>query len=342
MRLGQRQSRPLRPRRARSVSVGACVRCALALLAWLSCWLLWPSLAVAQPAAVVLEIDAAAEAILDVRVARRLVSLELAEIDVPPDVEGRRPALFYRVLGRPERQVRVELWELGSLYDVRAVSGAQGGGHLLARRVALAAAELARRLRQRRLISRRDRERELARLRALAALATARTREGPLALRAEFGGLRSAQLTLLGPGLGLEIGVRRALRVDLTASLLGGPDDSGRALMTLATLGVGPAFRFRTTSWLDLDLAALASASTAHVAGATRVDAIDGERDTWTARAALALRVQPRLSRWVRASVGAEGGLFLRAMPAQFPDGAGSRFRGFYLGAALGVVLTPR
>jgi hypothetical protein len=290
----------------------------------------------------VIEIDAAAEAILDARAARRLASLELAEIDVPSDVYGRTPALFYRVLGRPERHVRVELWELGVLYDVRVVSGAQSGGHLLARRVALAAAELARRLRQKRVISKRDRDRELERLRMLAALATARTREGPLALRAELFGLRSEKLSLFGPSLGLEFNLRRSLRVDFVAGLLGGGDDQGRARLILAEFGMGPAFRWALAPRFDLDFAALALASSVHVAGATAVDAIAGERDTWTARVAFALRVQPRLARWVRASAGAEGGLFLRPIPAQFPGGVAERFRGWYLGAALGVVLTPR
>lgn len=294
----------------------------------------------AKPAEAVLEIDAAAESILDARAARRLISLELAELDVPPDIYGRTPALFYRVLGRPERQVRVELWELGALYDVRVVSGAQSGGHLLARRVALAAAELARRLRQKRVALKREHDRDLERLRTLAALATARTREGPLALRSEFTAQRSEQLTLLGPALAVEIG--RALRVDFAGRLLGGWDEKGRALFTLAEIGLGPAYRWRVAPRLDLDFAALASASTVHVAGASAVDAIEGERDTWTARVGLGVRVEPRLARWVRGSVGAEGGLFLRAIPARFPDESSERFRGAYVGVSLGVVLTPR
>jgi hypothetical protein len=302
--------------------------------------LLAPSRAFAKPAEVVLEIDTAAEAILDARVVRRLVLLELAEIDVPPDVNGRTPALFYRVLGRADRQVRVELWELGSLYDARVVSGAQSGGHLLARRVALGAAELARRLRQKRTALKRERDRDLEHLRTLAALATARTRQGPLALRSEFVGLRSERLTLLGPALAAEVG--RTLRIDFTARWLGGWDDAGRALFTLAELGVGPAFRVRVAPRLDLDLAALASAATVHVAGARAVDAIAGERDTWTARGGVAVRVQPRLARWVRASASAEGGFLLRAVPAQLADGTSQRFRGGYVGLALGVVLTPR
>lgn len=290
----------------------------------------------------VLEVDAAAESIIDVRVARRLVSLELADIEVPSDSSGRTPALFYRVLGRPERQLRVELWERGELYGVRVVSGEQSGGQLLARRVALAAAELARRLRQRRVTLKRDGDRELERLRALAALATARTREGPLALRAEFGALRGRALTLLGPALTGELALRHSFRLDLMARTYGGRDDAGRARLSLFELGVGPALRWRAAPRLDLDFSALATAAAVHVAGAVAVDDIAGQRQTWTARAGVTARVEPRLARWVRGSVGVEGGLFLRPIPSRFPDGTSERFRGFYLGAALGVVLTPR
>jgi hypothetical protein len=302
----------------------------------------WPRIAAGTPAQVVIEIEAAAEAILDVRVARRLVSLELLDIDVPPDGQGRTPALFYRVLGRPERQLRVELWERGELYDVRVVSGAQSGGQLLARRVALAAAELARRLRQRRVALKRDRDRELERLRTLAALAQARTREGPLALRAELAGVRAEELNLLGSSLTAEVSLRRSFRVDLSARSYGGWDDAARAQLSLFELGVGPAVRWRVAPRLDLDFSALAAVAAVHVGGAVAVDDILGQRDTWTARAGLSARVEPRLSRGIRASLAAEGGLFLRAVPSQFPDGSSARFSGLYVGAALGLVLTPR
>ena len=311
----------------------------LVLLACLCSCLLAPRVQ-AKHTQAVLEIDNAAESVLDARVARRLVLLELADIDVPPDLKAQKPALFFRVLGEPERWVRVELWERGVLFDVRMVSGAQSGGHLLARRVALAAAELARRMRQRRRIEKRDHDRELQRRRSRVTLEAARTREGPLAVRTELAAARTRQLTLLGPGLSAELSLRRALRLDLGAHYLGAWDHSGRALLSFAELSVGPALRARVASRLDLDFAARAAAAAVHIAGASAVDAIVGERDTWTARAGLALRLQPHLARWARASVGAEGGFFLRPMLASFPDGR-ERFQGWYLGFSLGLVTTP-
>ncbi|HET9929539.1 MAG TPA: hypothetical protein VFQ35_02580, partial [Polyangiaceae bacterium] len=93
-----------------------------------------------------IEIDPAAEAILDARAVRRQVSLELSEIDVPSFGAGGggaasaapSPPLFVRVLGRVDRQVEVELWARGELSGRRVVSGAESGQHLLVRRVGLA------------------------------------------------------------------------------------------------------------------------------------------------------------------------------------------------------------
>jgi hypothetical protein len=48
------------------------------------------------------------------------------------------------------------------------------------------------------------------------------------------------------------------------------------------------------------------------------------------------------MSRASRLSLGAEGGLLLRDIPVGFADGHREQLGGFYLGFALGVVLTPR
>src|SRR6187431_2323057 len=85
------------------------------------------------------------------RATRRLVQLELSEIDVPQasaNKRSRAPLFFRVVLVEPD--VRVELWERGEYYGARGVSGSNAAGQLGARRVALAAAELARRLQRRR------------------------------------------------------------------------------------------------------------------------------------------------------------------------------------------------
>lgn len=289
----------------------------------------------------VLEIDPAAEALLDARAARRLISLELADIDVPPGVSGRAPALFFRVLGLPDGQVRVELWERGELSDVRVVS-ASSGGHLVPRRVALAAAELARRLRQQRIVQRRQRERRLEQLRVLAVVERSRTFEGPLAVRSELGAMRDRRSVVASTSLTLELTLRRSLRLDLGARYQVSAADQQRLRSTRAELFLGPALRLRLGAQWDLDLAALAAASVVHVAGGARIATGAALTETWAARSALAARLEPRLGRTMRASLGVEAGLELRRFPLLLSDGSSARFDGGYVGLSLGLVLTPR
>lgn len=299
------------------------------------------NLAVAAPARVVTEIDPLAEAMLDARAARRLIALELAEVDVPPVAGTGKASLYFRVVGLAGEQVRVELWERGEAFDVRVVS-AEGGAHLLVRRVALAAAELARRLRQRRLVAQREAERKLEQTRILAQLERSRTREGPLALRSEISFVRMASHSLLGSAVATEFTLSRAFRLDLGLGLLGGVSDDQRSRPRLLELETGPAVRARLSPRLDLDLGALLRASVVHVAGATSVDRIASQQDTWSARGGAVMRLQPSLSHWVRVSLGLEAGLVLRGYRAGFADGSEQHFEGGYAAVSLGVVLTPR
>lgn len=309
---------------------------------------LTPAKASAQPGAAVLEIDPAAETILDARAVRRQVSLELSEIDLPPfatapgtDPEP-QPPLFVRVLGRADRQVEVELWARGELRGRRLVSGADSGQHLLVRRVALAAAELARRFRQRRLSAERTRQRELLELRLLAQRRARRTLEGPFALRSEAVAATGRDFFDFGWGVSAENSLFRSFRIDAGARMLAGFEPGQKTRLTWLELNVGPAFRFHPSSRLDLDVAALVSVASVHASGVRSVDELPSQRDTWSARAGLALRCQPRLARWARLSVGAEGGLSLRAIPIERMEGRSESLGGFYFGGALGVVLTPR
>ena len=87
---------------------------------------------------VLVEIGDSAESILDARATRRLVQLELSEIDVPAASGNKRARapLFFRVI-KVEQDVRVELWERGEYHGARVVSGSNAAGQLGARRVAL-------------------------------------------------------------------------------------------------------------------------------------------------------------------------------------------------------------
>lgn len=304
----------------------------------LSALLAFPARAATE---VVIEIDTLAERFLDARATRRLVALELGDVQVPASPGGPEPALFFRMLGYGQGVIRVELWERGELHDARLVSTSQGSEHLVARRVGLAAAELARGLRQRRLASLRRQARERAEAEADALKRALSTREGPLALRAAIGVQQGKELTLLASSLALELSLRGPLRLDLGARWAGGEDSGVPAPISFLEMTLGPARRFRIGSHVDLDVAPHAALGVVNVAGASAVDAVPGVRQTWSARAAMAVRLQPRLSRSARASVGVEASLLLHDILAQFPDGRGERYRGFFFGVDLGVVLTP-
>ena len=130
-------------------------------------------------------------------------------------------------------------------------------------------------------------------------------------------------------------------RLDLGARFAGGDVDHERVRFSSFELALGPAHRFRLTPALDLDAGALLGAAAVHVNGVRGVDTISGQDESWTARAALCLRLEPRLTRSLRASFGIEAGHLLRALPATLADGRALDLRGPYAQIEVGVVLTP-
>jgi hypothetical protein len=296
---------------------------------------------------VLVEIDVAAERLVDARSTRRLVPLELADVAVPASSTGARrpPVLFFRVLGSPGPTLRVELWESGEYHGARTLNGAGENPQLVARRVALAAAELGRRLARKRSAQlardARLREQRLARERRK----REKTQDGPLALRSEVAvaGVPS-ELGALGVALTGELTLRGPLRLDLGASLLAGNLDGGagpRLEALLEGLSLGPSYRLALGRALDLDLGATAAAYLLQVPSAGSLDAIAGQDSTWTARASGSARLQLRLSRQVRASLGGELGGLLRSVRYTGSDAQPLTLQGMWWGALLGVVVTP-
>lgn len=294
----------------------------------------------AEPSSVVLEIDALAERWLDTRTARRLVLLEVADVPVPAPSSAAGAALFYRILGEPLGLLRIELWERGEFHAARIVSSEHGGGQLVARRVALAAAELARGLRQKRLARRREHARRLARERLAARDEAQRTLSGPLALRAALLSVQASDATFFGSALSAQVHLHGKNRVDLGVAWLSGFHGPNSAPMSWLETRVGPARRFALSSRLDLDGGVFAAAALVHLARVNAVDAIPGQHTTWSARAGTAWRIEPRLARTVRLSLGLDAALLLRPIVSESPAGS-QRFEGFWAGADVGVVLTP-
>lgn len=298
-------------------------------------------LAHAASPSVVVEIDAAAERLVDPRSARRLVPLELSDVAVPVSSSARgAPVLFFRVLGRADGSLRIELWERGEYHGARLLGGAGENPQLVARRVALAAAELGRRLaRKREAALQRDERLRKAR-EARAKVLRERTQDGPVALRSELGlGAVPGKLLLFGQRLSGELSLTGPLRLDVGAEAWAGSLQPSLG-SELQGVSLGPAYRVILTRSLDLDLGLQAAALLVQAPAARSFDAIAAQSSSWTARLALTARFELRLSRQLRALLGGEAGSLLRSVPYESDAGA-ERLRGMWWGAGLGVVVTP-
>jgi len=300
------------------------------------------STAAANPAPAIVEIDPRVE--LDARAARRLVQLELSDVDVPKRPQDAEVALFVRVLAAGEGRIRVELWERGEAYGARLLSGTRGGSQLVARRVALAAAELARVLRQKRRSEERARLVEEQKRRLAEEVERERTLDGPAAIRPGVAGtlVGLGELVLVGPSLTGQLNVAGATRLDFSASAQAGDVLHADANVEAFEVGLGPAHRFALPSLaLELDLGAFARAGVLSFTGATSVDGIDAQGQTWWARAGASAALEFRLARTTRLSLGVQTGAVLRRVPVTFEGGDERRLGGFFVGTELGVVFTP-
>jgi hypothetical protein len=263
---------------------------------------------------------------------------------VPKRPEDPEIALFVRVLAAGEGRIRVELWERGEAHGARLVSGTHGSSQLVARRVALAAAELARGLRQRRRAAEQARLLEERRKWLAAETERQRTLDGPRALRPALAGtlVGLGDLAFAGPNLTGELHVAGATRLDFGASAGFGMVPSTESAVETLELGLGPAYRVPiVTQTLDLDVSAFAKAGVLSFANVAGVDGISGQRQTWWARAGAASALELRLARTTRLSLGFSLGATLRRVPVTFADGSERRLGGLFLGTELGVVFTP-
>jgi hypothetical protein len=294
-------------------------------------------------ARVAIELGSKAERLVDPRLTRRLIQLELGDVEVPSVVVGvaahQPPALFYRVLAIRAEEIRVELWERGEFHGARSVSLARGTAQLHARRIALAAAELARRLRAQRIA---DRQR-LLRPKTNGDNGNGGAHAGrvrpSLAAAVRGGALGPSALWLLGPELAARLRIGEAARLELSASWMHGraPALSGAPGTSAIELGIAPGYAFKLGRGASAVAGARFAASAVHFNDVRAVDGIDSQRDTWTARAALELRVESRLSRNFAVYAAPEVGVELRRIPVQGRDGVRERLGGLWLGGALGL-----
>ncbi|HLV21100.1 MAG TPA: hypothetical protein VKZ49_09470 [Polyangiaceae bacterium] len=272
------------------------------------------SAAAAPRPKVVVEIGARAERLLDARFTRRMIDLELGEVEVPGLIAARPATLFYRVLHSRQGEIRVELWERGQFLGARSVS-AKGSAQLRARRVALAAAELGRRVRQRRLFEERVRqEAALQELREAERLAAAPRFSGEITAGAQAALIGTADAWLAGPRLGLSWGIDPGPSASVWSSLMIGSRERDGAAEWLE-VGLYPNYSLRLAPAARLRLGLAAAAASVHLTDAAAVDGVDGQSDSWTARAAARIAYEARVGSSSALSVAADAGLLLRPIP---------------------------
>lgn len=298
----------------------------------------------------VIEIDARAEQVIDARMTRRLVALELSDITIPPgtsgDASGLEPVLFYRVI-EDQGRLRVELWERGDFYGARTLSGEGESPQLRSRRIALVAGELARRMRhQRQAEARQARAAELerkqkaeAQRRMARALAT-RVRSG-----IAFHTVGMGDYWQLGPLLATRLGATPNVSIELGGAWQFGKTGSGASRSSRVEglkLFVAPQYRYSMGDTTALHLGAALAASTLHFADAHSIDAIQGETQSYTTSASGLVGLEIQAASALSLRLDGEAGWALRSIELSLSDGEDpKRLGGLLLGAQLGVVLRP-
>ena len=144
--------------------------------------------------------------------------------------------------------------------------------------------------------------------------------------------LPAAPALLAGPSL--EVGIRR-LRVDqlLFARWLGAPLHDGT--LRWAEAGVAADYRVWLGPSLRLTLGASAAIASLRLGGASAVDDIADEEDTWSARAGARIGVDGRIGGPVWIGLHLEPGAILRPVPYRDAAGVARSLEGAWLGLGL-------
>lgn len=288
-----------------------------------------------------LELAPSLEPRLDPRALRRLVALETTDLDVPalPGQPADAP-LYFRVSPAGPLALRVELFHLGAPEGARAVAAA-GSPALRARRVALAAGELARQLRGRRQLL-------LARRAATGSGGPpASDADGRFVLRGtldllpglSFVSWPAAATWALGPSLGAAATLDSGARVELGGAWLQGDGAAGGPLR-LAEARLGLSFDRALGASLRAGGGAVVALGAARVTRAAPV----GEApplDRPTARAGARVRAELAASRAVSFVAATEVGAWLLPVRGAAPGGDPLRLGGLSLAGELALRLTP-
>lgn len=284
---------------------------------------------------------------------RRAIALELREVEVPGD-PSRPGDEFHDVSLRilVERQagmIEVSLWDRGEFTGRRRVS-TSSQSRVLARRVGLAVGELARQLAGQRVRTAYRIEREAAAQAARDLDAAKRARRKDLSLRAGIDSLVLPQgAFLLGPALGIEFNGRFPLRFTPQISWMSGAlpglseaTSGGRAPhWSQLELGLGASYVHQVRERNNFTVGGFVAAGAVHVGGATTVDEISGQRDTWGARGGLRLGYARKVTDEAWLGFDLTAGSSLRRIPMRY-DTTTMDLGGGFLGVSFGFALAPR
>lgn len=305
----------------------------LGVLALCTAW----STSVAAAAPSIVEIDDAAARLLDTQGTRRLIRLELADIDWEGNTSS-KAVLYFRIYATADGNLTIELWDRGTLYGDRHISS-QGNEPLRARRLALASAELARAaLRQQHIEQHRKRHRQR------------RTPVPPssLSLPASLRLLPSAHgatidfddLLVLGPRLSAALVFQQGPRVDLGVGWELGrvraPGDNANARWSEVFLAPSYSWHFGGS---ELDLGLQVSAAAVSFQDFPVGPSQRRSVHTWSSQLGLLSRYHHALSPMFRLFLEVELGHTLRPIPVWSPTG-GEQLGGFWGGLSLGGELT--
>jgi hypothetical protein len=272
---------------------------------------------------------------------RRLIQLELSDVDVPPPHDARSDSKYRGVFVRVlllNGDLLVELWDRGELQG-QSVMSARGEADLRARRIALVSAELARRLANRRAFAA-----ERARRAALKEQQRVREKPAPV-LRAAWslgGHARAAMLLdnawLFGPGVHSRLRFMNGPDLGIGVGALTGSAHGIEQAGTLQWFEVNlvstyPVYASRK---LGVALGADVGAATLHLSDVAYVDS-PSNSESWSARAAALALLQWRLDRSSQLEFGTELGAMLRRVPLRTLEDTSAKLGGFWLGVRLGV-----
>jgi hypothetical protein len=295
---------------------------------------------------VTVEVTDAAESLLDSRLARRLIALELSDVELPTSSDRapsrvevtkgvrRSEVVFVRLLGDGE-VLTVELWAQGKLAGERRI-GVAGTEELQARRVALACAELARHLREARLGERQRilREHLFPSVTDGAPSYSVSVSLG-VAVSTRAAWLPVAQSALIGPRIAAWVRSQQGFGLELEGGYYHAVDSNG--IRFWAELGLRPSWAFALSGDLGLTVGPSASVALVDVGNRSSVVGAFESQQTWSAKTALNAVLTYRLAPRTNLTFGPEVGLQLRDVHLEPRVLGPTHLRGAWIGFGLGA-----